>query len=404
MENKANALYIQSGGPTAVINASAYGAIRECRKSAEIDRIYASEHGILGVIRNRLFDVTETMEEEERLPFTPSMIFGSCRYEISEEDPDQKDYRAVLETLKERNIRYLFINGGNGSARAGLRLGKFLKSRGYEIRLIVIPKTVDNDISCIDHAPGYPSAARHVALTVSELARDMMTYDTPLIMFAEVMGRNTGFLAAAALAAGEIDRGPDLIYVPEVVFDRQNFIEDVGTVLKKKGKCFAVIAEGVKTADGKFLFEDTSVNKGMDMQKNMGGVTPYVSGLLRQHFQCKIRGIDLGLMQRCGAHDVSEIDRKEAEEAGRQAVRAAVRGETMKMVTIERENGKEYNARYGLVNLEQVAEQDKSLSLSYVTEDRHYIKKEFLEYVMPLIGECPRYTVLTTPYVGLDDR
>ncbi len=399
MNNGGNALYIQSGGPTAVINASAYGVIKECRKSAEIRRIYASEHGILGVIRKKLFDVTEEMENEDRLPRTPSMIFGSCRYEIDEKDPQKKDYEAVLETLKELDIRYLFINGGNGSARAGLRLGGFLRERGYDAKLIVIPKTVDNDISCIDHAPGYPSAARHVVLTVSELARDMMTYDTELIMFAEVMGRNTGFLAAAALAASEIGRGPDLIYVPETVFDQQRFISDVRMVLEEKGKCFAVIAEGVRTADGRFLFEDTSINKGMDMQKNMGGLTPYVSRLLRDHFDCKIRGIDLGLMQRCGAHDVSEIDREEAEEAGRQAVRAAVRGETMKMVTIEREKGPVYRPVYGLEELEQVAGSDKNLSPDYVTEDRRFIKREFLNYIMPLIGELPEYTVLRNPYV-----
>lgn len=382
-----------------MINTSAYGVIDECRRHSQIERIYASEHGIVGLIERRLFDITEGMEDEVLLPVTPSMIFGSCRYEIDENDPLQKDYHKILKNLRSLNIRYIFINGGNGSVRAGLRLGRFLASQNYEFSLIVVPKTVDNDISCIDHAPGFPSAARHVAVTVSELARDMMTYDTGLILFTEVMGRNTGFLAAASMAAKKIDLGPDLIYVPEVVFDQQKFISDIRRVLEKKGKCFAVVAEGVKTADGKFLFEDVSVNRGMDMQKNMGGITPYLSQLLREHFDCKIRGIDLGLMQRCGAHDASYVDREEAEELGRRAVRAALRGESMKMITMERAPGQQYEAVYGLAGLEQVAEKDNCLPLSYVNETGDYIREEFYDYIMPLIGELPRYTVFHKHYI-----
>ena len=382
-----------------MINTSAYGVIDECRRHPEIDRIYASEHGIVGLIERRLFDITEEMAGEKLLPSTPSMIFGSCRYEIDENDPLQTDYRKILKNLKSLGIRYIFINGGNGSVRAGLRLGRFLKSQDYDFRLIVVPKTVDNDISCIDHAPGFPSAARHVAVTVSELARDMMTYDTELIMFTEVMGRNTGFLAAASMAAKKIDLGPDLIYVPEVVFDQKKFIADIRRVLDRKGKCFAVVAEGVKTADGKFLFEDISVNRGMDMQKNMGGITPYLNQLLRDHFDCKIRGIDLGLMQRCGAHDASDIDREEAEELGRRAVRTAVAGQSLKMVTLSRAPGAQYQAVYDLASLEEVAKEDNCLPMSYVNEDKDYIKEGFYDYIMPLIGELPRYTVLNRRYI-----
>lgn len=393
MYERGNALYIQSGGPTAVINASAYGVIHECRRHYEIERIYASRHGILGVIENQIFDVTESFPGEEYLAFTPSMIFGSCRYEIDQNDPQQKDYMAVLRTLTALNIRYLFINGGNGSVRAGLRLGNFLKSQHYDVKLVVIPKTVDNDIAGIDHAPGFPSAARHAVITVSELLRDMGTYDTELIMVAEVMGRNTGFIAAATLAAGQIDQAPDLIYVPEVVFDKEKFVSDVRRVLQQNGKCFAVVAEGVKTAAGKFLFEETSINKEMDMQKNMGGVTPYLTHLLREHFDCKIRGIDLGLMQRCSSHNVSPIDRAEAEDVGRKAVQAALQGETLKMVTIKRPEDGAYCSLYGLADLQDVAKEDNNLSLSYVTEEQNHVKPEFLEYILPLIGSMPKYTI-----------
>lgn len=399
MNKHANALYIQSGGPTAVINTSAYGVMDECRKHPEIERIYASEYGIMGLIERKIFDITQEMPDEILLMGTPSMVFGSCRYDIDEMDPQERDYGKILDTLQSLDIHYIFINGGNGSVRAGYRLGLYLKSQNYDFKLIVIPKTVDNDITCIDHAPGFPSAARHVVLTVSELAQDMMTYDTELILFTEVMGRNTGFLAAASIAAKEIAQGPDLIYVPEVVFEQQKFIDDVRQVLKTKGKCFAVVAEGVKTADGKFLFEDISVNREMDMQKNMGGITPYLNQLLRENFDCKIRGIDLGLMQRCGAHDASALDRVEAEELARRAVKAAVSGDTLKMVTMERLPGKAYKTVYGLVSLEKVAKRDHSLPLTYMNESQNCIKEEFMDYILPLIGELPKYAVLNRQYV-----
>ena len=190
-----------------------------------------------------------------------------------------------------------------------------------------------------------------------------------------------------------------MIYVPEVVFDQKKFIADIRRVLDRKGKCFAVVAEGVKTADGKFLFEDISVNRGMDMQKNMGGITPYLNQLLRDNFDCKIRGIDLGLMQRCGAHDASDIDREEAEELGRRAVRTAVAGQSLKMVTLSRAPGAQYQAVYDLASLEEVAKEDNCLPMSYVNEDKDYIKEGFYDYIMPLIGELPRYTVLNRRYI-----
>lgn len=382
-----------------MINTSAYGVIDECRKHLKIEKIYASEYGIIGVIEKKIFDVTKDMAHEVLLRGTPSMIFGSCRYDIDESDPEKTDYKKILKTLKSLNIRYIFINGGNGSVRSGHRLGEYLESQNYDFKLIVIPKTVDNDISCIDHAPGFPSAARHVAITVSELSRDMMTYDTELIMVAEVMGRNTGFLAAASMMAKGIDRGPDLIYVPEAVFGQQKFIEDVSRVLKAKGKCFAVVAEGVRTGDGKFLFEDTSINRDMDMQKNMGGITPYLNQLLRARFDCKIRGIDLGLMQRCSTHDASDIDCEEAEELGRRAVRAAIQGNTFKMITMKREPGKKYKVVYGLVDLKKVAKKDNALPVSYINESRNYINEDFLDYITPLVGKLPKYTVLNRQYV-----
>ena len=392
---KKNALYIQSGGPTSVINTSAYGVIAECRKHREkIGKLYAASHGIVGVMAGKLYDCSGWQEEQlELLKKTPSMVFGSCRYEVREDT--ECDYEKILETLKRFGIYYIFINGGNGSALAGKRLYQYLKRKQYDFRLIVIPKTVDNDIAEIDHAPGFPSAAKHVVETIAELVHDMHTYDTDLIMVSEVMGRNTGFLAAASMAACETGYGPDLIYVPEVIFDPDKFVEDVRGVLEKKGKCFAVVPEGVKTSDGKYLFEATSINlEEENPSKNMGGITPYLNGLLRRHFSCKIRCIDLGLMQRCAIHDASFVDQKEAEDLGRKAVCMAVEGHTGEMVTLRRKSDYPYETEMVGIDLAEVAGKERSLDLAYVTEEQNFVRREYLNYILPLIGELPRYADL----------
>ena len=203
-----NALYIQSGEPTAVINCSAYGVISEFRKNnSDRGKLYASLHGIAGVMQGELYDCSALDERQlEKLKKTPSMVFGSCRYTLKEES--EEDYEKIIKVLRQYSIYYIFINGGNGSVAAGQRLKEHLSKAEYNFRLIVIPKTVDNDIALTDHSPGFPSAARHTVITVSELVHDMNTYDTDLIMVAEVMGRNTGFLAAATIAARETGWGP----------------------------------------------------------------------------------------------------------------------------------------------------------------------------------------------------
>ena len=377
-----------------MINTSAFGVIAECRRHREeIGKLYASAHGIVGVMEGELYDCFAEEEKQlELLKKTPSMVFGSCRYEVREDV--ECDYEKILETLKRFHIYYIYINGGNGSAAAGLRLYHYLTKVHYDFRLIVIPKTVDNDIAGIDHAPGFPSAAKHVVETIAELVHDMYTYDTDLIMVAEVMGRNTGFLAAASMAACETGYGPDLIYVPEVTFDPDQFVEDVRKVIERKGKCFAVVPEGVKTSDGKYLFESTTVNKAQDPSRNMGGITPYLNRLLRENFSCKIRCIDLGLMQRCAVHDASETDRLEAEILGRRAVEMSVEGHSGEMVTLNRRSDFPYGTEITGIGLERVAGKDRVLDLRYVTPERNYIDREYLNYILPLIGELPEYAEL----------
>ena len=393
---KKNALYIQSGGPTSVINASAYGVIQECiANSDKINTLYAARYGQIGILNNQFVDVLKQDKKQiERLKQTPSMIFRSCRYRIPDENVDDSDYKKILKNLKQHNIGYIFYNGGNGSVRACKDLKAYLDKHNYECKLVVIPKTVDNDISYIDHAPGFPSAARHVAISVSELAHDVQTYDTALITVVEVMGRNTGFLAAAAKVAETLGRGADLIYVPELVFDEKKFINDVASTIEEKGKCIAVVAEGVKNTTGQYLFENNTINGYQDPYLNMGGITPYLTRLLRQHFSCKIRGIDLNLMQRCSAHTVSPVDISEAEQLGRSAVKAVINGESGKMISINRLSNKPLIFNETLESLEKVAMKDNTLPLEYINRNGNGIEQSYLDYILPLLGDLPEYAQL----------
>ena len=216
-----------------------------------------------------------------------------------------------------------------------MKLSRYLLENGYDCKVMVIPKTVDNDIEGIGHSPGYPSAARYAILSISELAHDLRSYNTGLISVVEVMGRNTGWLAAASLAAQVSGNGPDLIYVPEARFSHQKFLEDVHRVWSRKEKCLVVVAEGLKDEKGRYVFEQQPLQTG-EPSMNMGGVALHLAGLLRRHFDCKVRSVDLGLMQRCASHATSELDVREAAELGRRAVREALLGTTARMVSLSR--------------------------------------------------------------------
>ena len=387
---KANALYIQSGGPTSVINSSAYGVIQECRKHKDvIDKLYAVENGTVGLLQDKLIDIDDITEEDiELLKQTPSMAFGSCRYFVKE----ASDYNQIIEVLKRHNIHYILLNGGNGTVRACKDMLDYFESKHFDCQIVVIPKTVDNDISCIDHAPGFPSAARHVVLSVSELAHDLRTYDTGLIMTAEVMGRNTGFLAASCILPIQDGNGPDLIYFPEVVFDPEKFVKDVNRVYQEKGKCFAVVAEGVKTKEGKFLFEMAENWTVENPQQNMGGISDYLHRLLVKNFNCKIRCIDIGLMQRCAIHDASQIDIDEAIEVGEAAVKAIVNGANGVMISIIRDSSNPYQKHLEQIPVKEIVKKDATLPLAYLNDEQNFIRDEFADYIRPLVGKMPKYT------------
>ncbi len=385
-----NALYIQSGGPTTVINSSAYGVIKACKKKSHlIGKIYTCKYGFWGLLQNDMFDITDISEENlEKLKRTPSMAFGSSRYRIPDGEAGIADYEKIHSVLKDNNIGIVIVNGGNGSVRASHDLSQHLKSIGYKCSIIVVPKTVDNDISYIDHAPGFPSAARNVLLTMQELSHDLKCYNTPLLCIIEVMGRDTGWLAASTVLLEEHDCAPDLIYVPEIPFSRETFVRDAKAVLEKKGKCVAVVAEGVKE-NGRYIFDLEKDAKNAYL--NMGGTVVSLRALILDEFDCKIRAIDLGLMQRCSMNTVSELDLAEAEELGSMAVEYALEGKTDGMVSLVRVDTSEYKVERDFIPLEKVSNKEYQLPKEYVTKEHNYISTDFVKYIKPLVGDLPEY-------------
>ena len=383
----------QSGGPTSVINASAYGVIDTALKSGVISKVLGAEHGIKGVLEDRLFDMgMEDPAELELMKYTPSSALGSCRYKIADPEVDDTDYKRILEVFKKHNVRYFFYNGGNDSMDTCNKISKYMQKVGYDCRVMGVPKTIDNDLFGTDHCPGYASAAKYIATSCMEVYHDARVYDTGMICVIEIMGRHAGWLTAAAALATEFGAGPDLIYVPEVDFDMDKFLADVERIYKEKGNCMVAVSEGIHYADGSFVSEaKTSATDGFG-HAQLGGLAAMLAEQVKAKTGAKVRGIELSLLQRCGAHLASKTDIEESFMAGKAAVENAVNGITDKMVAFERcdENG-HYVCKTKLMNLTDVANTEKKLPVEWINDEHNGIKREFVEYALPLIqGEPER--------------
>ena len=381
----------QSGGPTAVINASAYGAIRAGLDSDVITKVYGAAHGIKGVLDDILYDMDQEDPEELRLlRHTPSSELGSCRYKMKDPDVDDSDYRRILEIFKKYDVRYFFYNGGNDSMDTCNKISKYMQRSGYECRVMGIPKTIDNDLFGTDHCPGYASAAKYIATSCMEVYKDATVYDNGQITVIEIMGRHAGWLAGAAALASFAGAGPDLIYLPEVNFDMEKFYADVERLYREKGKVLIAVSEGIHYADGTFVSEaETSATDGFG-HAQLGGLAVKLADALKKRTGAKVRGIELSLLQRCGAHLASLTDINEAELAGRVAVEAAAAGETDKMVAFKRGNtdGK-YTCETVLLPLSEVANYEKKVPLSWISPDGNNVTSDFIDYVLPLIQGEP---------------
>ena len=299
----------QSGGPTSVINASAYGVIRTALDSGSITNVYGAEHGIKGVLADRLFDMSmEDPKELELLKYTPSSALGSCRYKMKDPDEDDTDYKRILEVFKKHDVRYFFYNGGNDSMDTCNKISKYMQKVGYECRVMGVPKTIDNDLYGTDHCPGYASAAKYIATSLMEVYQDAHVYDTGMICIVEIMGRHAGWLTAAAALATKYGAGPDLIYLPETDFDMDTFLADVERVYKQTGSCMVAVSEGIHYADGTFVSEaKTSATDGF-AHAQLGGLAVMLADTVKQATGAKVRGIELSLLQRCGSHLASKTD------------------------------------------------------------------------------------------------
>lgn len=378
----------QSGGPTSVINASAAGVFIEALKQECITDVYGAKHGIRGILDEEFYDISkEDLKELELLKTTPSSSIGSVRYKLANPDVDDTDYKRILEVFKKYNIRYFFYNGGNDSMDTCNKISKYMAKSGYKCNCIGIPKTIDNDLVSTDHTPGYGSAAKYIATTMMEIYEDACVYDTPMICVCEIMGRNAGWLTAASALASYKGHGPDLIYLPEVVFDFDKFICDVEKCYNKNNHVLIAVSEGVKTKDGKYIPEALG-EMALDSfgHAQLGGTASILAQKIKEHFGCKVRAIEFNLMQRCAQHLASKTDVNEAFKAGQVAVRKAISGKTDKMVAFKRsyKNGK-YTCKYELVDLHVVANDEKKIPLDWINAEQNNVNEKFIEYALPLI-------------------
>ena len=385
-------IFGQSGGPTAVINASAYGVIRAALDAEEITTVYGAAHGIKGVLEDKLYVMDEEDPAElELLLHTPSSERGSCRYKIADPEVDDTDYKRILEIFKKYNVRYFFYNGGNDSMDTCNKVSRYMESVGYECRVMGVPKTIDNDLYGTDHCPGFASAAKYIATSCMEINKDARVYDNGMITIVEIMGRHAGWLAASAALATEFGSGPDLIYLPECDFDLDKFYADVEKVYAENGKVLVAVSEGIHYADGRFVSEaKTSATDGFG-HAQLGGLASTLAELVKERTGAKVRGIELSLLQRCGAHLASATDVNEAFTAGKTAVEAAVNDVTGKMVAFKRVyvDGK-YTCEMELLPLSSVANYEKKVPLEWINEEQNGLKHEFIDYVLPLIQGEPK--------------
>lgn len=392
---KKNILVGQSGGPTAVINASLYGVIREgLSHSDRIQQVYGMVNGIEGFLSGRTINLSAELspEELELLRLTPAAYLGSCRYKLPE-NLDASVYPLLFEKFKALNIGAVFYIGGNDSMDTVDKLSRYAAQANEDISFIGIPKTIDNDLPVTDHTPGYGSAARYVASTVREIVLDASVYQQPAVTIIELMGRHAGWVtAASALARKFPGDNPVLIYMPESDFNMEAFLNDIEAALKKRTAVVVCVSEGIHDASGRLICEySTEAQVDTFGHKMLTGCGKLLESYVRNRFKVKVRSVELNVNQRCSSLLSSLTDIDEACEAGRFAVRTALEGETARMVTIEREETDGYSIHLGLTDVSNVCNKEKSFPPHWITQSQNDIGPEFIAYALPLIQGSPRH-------------
>ena len=387
---KKNVIVGQSGGPTAVINASLYGVVYEAlNREDTCGTVYGMINGIEGFLNDQIMDMEplERSGELELIKTTPGSYLGSCRYKLPEDLRDEV-YPRLFEKFEQYGIGYFFYIGGNDSMDTVSKLSRYAKKTGSAIRFMGIPKTIDNDLVRTDHTPGFGSAAKYVASTVREIAIDASVYDNKKsVTIVEIMGRHAGWLTAASVLARKFEGdNPVLIYLPEMAFDPDKFIDDVNEALEKVPNLVVCISEGINDGKGTFICELAS-DVGVDNfgHKMLTGSGKYLENLVKEKIGVKVRSIELNVCQRCSSSMLSATDQKEAIASGAYGVKCAIEGETGKMIGFSRVEGGDYRVDYVTEDVDLICNQEKTVPLEWITKSGSDIGQEFIDYALPLI-------------------
>ncbi len=391
---RANAVVGQSGGPTAAINATLAGVISGAMKSDRIDKIFGMRNGIDGLLREDLIELGEIFSDKSKIKMlmtTPAAALGSCRRKLPVVDADDYEsvFSSIISVFEKYNIRYFFYIGGNDSMDTVAKLSQYTEAHGYDMQIIGVPKTIDNDLIGTDHTPGFGCAAKYISTTVSEIVHDTAVYTVPAVTVIEIMGRDAGWLTASS-ALGRLTGGmyPDLVYLPEKAFDMDRFIADVNALLVKKPNVVVCASEGLQFADGSYVGESTQ-GGAVDAfgHKYLAGTGKALEIAVRDRIGCKVRSCELSLPQRCASHISSACDINESWGVGNAAVRAAEQGVTREMMVILRnsEDG-EYSSVYGHMDIDLIANKTKYVPDSYITAEGNNVTDRCLEYILPLIN------------------
>ena len=385
-----NVLVGQSGGPTAVINSSLAG-VYETAKACGAEHVYGMQYGIAGVLEGKLVDLDAVLSDKmdiELLKRTPSSFLGSCRYKLPQPDVDEAPFVQLFDLFKQYDIGAVFYIGGNDSMDTISKLSAYGKTIGSEIRFMGVPKTIDNDLMVTDHTPGYGSAAKYIGVVMKEIIRDATVYGTKYVTVVEIMGRNAGWLtAAAALAKSDDCEGVDMICLPEVPFNVEHFIEKVRVMQEKKPSIVIAVSEGVKLEDGRYVCELADDVHAVDAfgHKALTGTARFLANVVARNLDTKTRCIELSTLQRCAGHLTSRTDITEAYQVGGAAAKAAFEGVTGQMVALKRISNSPYQCTTELHPISEVANLEKKVPLSWMNANHTQMTDEFLAYARPLI-------------------
>ncbi|MBQ8577093.1 MAG: 6-phosphofructokinase [Clostridia bacterium] len=395
---KGNAIIGQSGGPTAAINATLAGVIRGARACPDIDRIFGAVNGIEGILNETITELGTQFRGEddlEALAYTPAAALGSCRKKLPAYAADDPTYRKLFSIFAKYNIRYFFYIGGNDSMDTVAKLSHYAQMQDYDIRVMGVPKTIDNDVCGTDHTPGYGSAAKYIAATMQEIIRDCAVYTVPAVTIVEIMGRDAGWLTcAAALPRRYCGVSPDYIYLPERPFDYTSFFYDVEAALKRHPNVVIAVSEGIRHADGHYVGEGSQSGM-VDIfgHAYLSGTGRSLEMAIKQQFGTKVRSIELNIMQRCASHLASKTDIAESVRVGMAAVEAAVRGATAQMMAFTRIPGDTYAVDICGIDIASAANHVRCVPDAFINEAGNNVTDACVDYILPLCeGEiAPRY-------------